>query len=131
MEYVRRSVPFGVEEERPGGALAHVGVDGPSDDGGEGFGRGLAAFAHDAQHPVASWCVRSVTSQPSTSAMRRALYTTRLTNAAERSPLASAAESSLSSSSAVRPIVEESSETLGQRTLATGECSRTSASLMP
>jgi hypothetical protein len=52
-------------------------------------------------------------------------------SAADRGPCASAAVSRRSSSSAVRPTVEESSETFGRRTFDTGEYSSSSASLMP
>ena len=45
---------LGVEEQRPGGALADVVLQRPQDDGGEGLGGGRAALAHDAQHLVAA-----------------------------------------------------------------------------
>src|SRR5664279_6194690 len=43
-----------VEEQRPGGAVAEVVLQGPQHEGCEGFGGGAAAFAGDPQGLVAA-----------------------------------------------------------------------------
>ena len=63
--------------------------------------------------------------------MRSPLYTSRATSAADRGECCSAAVSSRSSSAADNPTVGESSDTLGRRTLATGEYSSSSTSRSP
>jgi hypothetical protein len=83
--------------------------------------RCLAALARHLEHSVAVVVAESRTSAPSASEIRSPQKVSRHTSAAERGECAAAAVSRRRSSSAVRPMAWDSSETLGRRTEATGE----------
>jgi hypothetical protein len=115
-----------VEQDRPGGAVAHGAVDGPADRRRQRDQDDLAAFTADAQDPVAVFLAEVADVRAGGLMIRRPSRPSMATTAKSYG-LADwrAAVSRASNCRCVNPRADDSAGTAGRRTYSAGECSRT------